>query len=543
MRASLVLTKSLQAAGVDTIFALSGNQIMPIFDACLSTGIRVIHVRHEAAAVFMAEAYARMTGRIGVAMVTAGAGLGNAIAPLFTSGLSQTPVLLLSGDSEVGEDGRGSFQEMDQVTITKAVTKLSKRVTDPQQLSAILGTAMQTATTGMPGPVHLALAADVLTADLLAADIKDTAETSGQCPDADLHGAAPSACLLHAFAAAKRPLILAGPTLGMPHHGDGLRALQDRLGVPVVLMESPRGLNDPRLGSFKSMTKQADLIVCLGKPVDFTLAYGKVGPFDASCEWFVYLGDDTGAEQARKNLGDRLIELGDLGPLAALGMMKHVPTPAGCDVGWCHEVDAAIGYRDFTAVADRSSPGALNSLTLTTAAAQILDKISAVIGISDGGEIGQWVQSVLTKHIKMINGVSGAIGGSLSYGMAAKLANPDSVVMVFMGDGTVGFHLAEFETAVRENLPIIVVIGNDLCWNAEVTIQERDYGPDRAIGCYLSDARYDKVAEALGGHGEYVETLAALEPAFARAIASAKPACINVKIDGFAAPTIVDGSA
>ena len=125
MKASIALIKILKSEGLDTIFALSGNQIMVLFDACLDVDIRIIHVRHEAAAVYMAEAYARMTGRIGVAMVTAGAGLCNAIAPLFTATQSQTPVLLLSGDSEVDLDGKGSFQEMDQVKITCALTKYS----------------------------------------------------------------------------------------------------------------------------------------------------------------------------------------------------------------------------------------------------------------------------------------------------------------------------------------------------------------------------------------------------------------------------------
>jgi len=123
MRGSAALIRILKGAGVKTIFALSGNQIMPLFDACLDENIRIVHVRHEAAALYMAEAHARITGGLGVAMVTAGAGLCNAIAPLFTASQSQTPVLLLSGDSEVSLDNRGSFQEMDQVQLTRAVTK------------------------------------------------------------------------------------------------------------------------------------------------------------------------------------------------------------------------------------------------------------------------------------------------------------------------------------------------------------------------------------------------------------------------------------
>ena len=160
-----------------------------------------------------------------------------------------------------------------------------------------------------------------------------------------------------------------------------------------------------------------------------------------------------------------------------------------------------------------------------------------VIAVSDGGEIGQWVQSLLTRYLIMINGTSGAIGGSLSYAMAIKLAYPEKHILACMGDGTIGFHLAEFETAVRENLPVIVVIGNDLKWNAEVRIQEQQFGPDRVFACGLTDARYDEVAVALGGHGEYVTNLDELSAAFQRAFLCKKPACINVRINGLNAPS------
>ena len=137
---------------------------------------------------------------------------------------------------------------------------------------------------------------------------------------------------------------------------------------------------------------------------------------------------------------------------------------------------------------------------------------------------------------RLVNGPSGAIGGGLPYGIAAKKAYPDATVFVLMGDGSVGFHLAELETAAREGTPFVLVIGNDACWNAEQQIQLRVYGPDRLIGCGLSDARYDEAARALDGHGEHVTELAALDAALERALASGKPACVNVAIEGLPAP-------
>jgi acetolactate synthase-1/2/3 large subunit len=535
MKASAALIRILKSAGVRTIFALSGNQIMPLFDACLDENIRIVHVRHEAAALYMAEAHARITGGLGVAMVTAGAGLCNAIAPLFTASQSQTPVLLLSGDSEASLDNKGSFQEMDQVQITKAVTKYSQRLCKTSDLAEYTFAAIAAASTGMPGPAHLALAADVLTSDL-----DDMPLAEPQDPAITTEPASPSDRLAAMLAAAKRPLIIAGPSLGMPHYAATLRALEQRLQVPVVLMDSPRGLNDPRLGNFKSMARLADVIILVGKPVDFSLAYGAVGPFSAEAKWCAYIGDERILAQARGNLGDRLQEMADLSAAEAIAMLEQLAPASNVAANWHASLQDEIARRDIPAADHADDRQELNSFSFVSAVSDILASHQNIAAVSDGAEIGQWVQSMLTRHLVMINGVSGAIGGSLSYAMAIKLALPDRHVLAFMGDGTVGFHLAEFETAVREKLPVVVVIGNDLQWNAEVRIQERDFGPDRVFACGLSDARYDEVASAMGGHGEYVTSLAELAPAFERALASGRPACINVRIHGLAAPTFAN---
>ena len=166
-----------------------------------------------------------------------------------------------------------------------------------------------------------------------------------------------------------------------------------------------------------------------------------------------------------------------------------------------------------------------------------LDKADETVLICDGGEFGQWAQAATTGDRRIINGISGAIGGSLGYGLGAKKARPQATVFALMGDGTAGFHFAEFETAARENTPFVAVIGNDLRWNAEHQIQMRDYGPNRLIGCQLSDARYDLAVQGLGGHGEFVTDPADLDAALDRAVASGKVACVNVLIEGLPAPS------
>ena len=535
MKASVALIKILKSKGVDTIFALSGNQIMVLFDACLDENIRVIHVRHEAAALYMAEAYARMTGRIGVAMVTAGAGLCNSLAPLFTATQSQTPVLLLSGDSEAELDGRGSFQEMDQVKITCALTKFSERIDDTKHLIPVVLKAIRLAKDGLSGPTHLALPADILTTELAKpfSNLEQDEEYT-----ADIR--APSAKLTKAFALAKKPLIIGGPFFGMPSHAAKLKELETQLNTPVILMESPRGLNDPRLGNIKSMIGLADLIIVIGKPIDFTLSYGSVEAFNPNVKWFLYIGNDEPVKKARANLGNRLKEAENIAPLSTIDMLQKLAHVRTFDPKWVDSLRKSIECRDFFISAKLNKNHHPNSFAFVSAINDILSSYDDVIAVSDGGEIGQWVQSLITSYLVMINGTSGAIGGSLSYAMAIKLAHPEKRVLAFMGDGTVGFHLAEFETAVRENLPVIVIIGNDLKWNAEVKIQEMKFGSDRVFGCGLTDARYEKVAVALGGHGEYVTELEDLTAALQRSFSSGKPACINVQIDGLAAPSFIN---
>ncbi|MNT34016.1 Acetolactate synthase large subunit IlvG [compost metagenome] len=157
--------------------------------------------------------------------------------------------------------------------------------------------------------------------------------------------------------------------------------------------------------------------------------------------------------------------------------------------------------------------------------------------ICDGGEFGQWAQAFCQAPVRIINGMSGAIGAGVCYAIAAKIARPGATVVVMMGDGTAGFHMMELDTAVREGAAVTAVIGNDLRWNAEHLIQMRTYGPQRLIGCELAPtARYHDVASALGGAGFAAHDAAGLTAALRQAADSGLPACINVSLAGEAAP-------
>jgi acetolactate synthase-1/2/3 large subunit len=176
----------------------------------------------------------------------------------------------------------------------------------------------------------------------------------------------------------------------------------------------------------------------------------------------------------------------------------------------------------------------MHPLVVCAALQPIVD--GGAVLVVDGGEFGQWVQAGVDAPLRLINGPSGSIGSAIPMAIAARLAHPDRPVIAALGDGTFGFHAFELDTALRYALPIVAVVGNDARWNAEHQLQLQHYGAERAVACSLLPTRYDRVAEALGGHGEHVDRPDQLGPALARAIASGKPAVVNVMIDGIAAP-------
>ncbi|WP_425040975.1 thiamine pyrophosphate-binding protein [Primorskyibacter sp. S187A] len=522
MRGADALIRALVSRDVTAIFALSGNQIMPVFDAIFDTDIQLIHTRHEAATVQMAEAYAQVTNGVGVALVTAGGGLGNAAGALIAARASDTPVVLLSGDSPVAKDGAGAFQEMDQIALTQSMTKASWRIMTADDIGPSVLRALDLAQRGRPGPVHLALPADVL--------LEQVATPVAQPPTPDSETS--EALDLQRMAEARAPLVILGPSL-TETRAPGLAAhLQTALAAPVVAMESPRGLNDPALGRLRELAREVDHVLCIGKQIDFTLGFGAAEHWPQAQTWDVVAGDQVSLDLARKNLGPRLhSSLEAHGKEAAKALLATSPDQPE-RTAWIKRARAMLSARVASPVSQRITPADICGAVQTD-----LDAADETVLICDGGEFGQWAQAFSTAPRRVMNGVSGMIGGGLGYAMGAKTAAPDALVVALMGDGTVGFHLGEFETAVRAQLPFVAVIGNDRRWNAEHLIQTRSFGAERRIGCDLSGARYDLAVEALGGFGAHVTRKDQLGPALRSALESGLPACINVEMEGFAAPS------
>ena len=540
MNGARLLVDTLVRAGVRRLFSLSGNQIMPVYDACIDTGISIVHVRHESAAVHMADAWAQITGEVGVALVTAGPGFGNALSALFSARHSESPILLLSGDSPVAADGDGAFQEMAQRDLSRPLVKTVQRPGRAEEVGHAAAAAIACARSGRPGPVHVALPFDVLNATAGDAHRVGAAELARRPRALPAPAAADVAGRI---AWAKRPVVLTGPCLNRSRAGARVAALEAALRAPVVAMESPRGLRDPALGVFSDVLAASDLVVLLGKAIDFSVGFARPPAVDAAAGLVAIDPDTRMIDRAYRIAGGRLVASACADPdLAADALIAAAPAviasgSGASDAAWCDEVAGAIADRTTVEAMVAEAAVRFHPRLLCEAVQRVLDAAAEPILVCDGGEFGQWAQASCTAAVRIVNGLSGAIGGGLCHALAAKLARPRATVVAMMGDGTAGFHFAELDTAVREGAAFVTVIGNDFRWNAEHRIQLRDYGPDRLIGCDLApSARYDLAAAGLGCHGEHVTGPTGLDAALARALASGRPACLNVEIDGVAAP-------
>lgn len=519
----------LRLAGVTRIFTLSGNQILPLYDACLDAGIAVTDTRHEAAAAHMADAWARTRGEPGVCLFSAGPGHTNALSAILNARWANSPVLWLSGGTPRAAIGRGGFQDIDQLGLAERATKGAWRITDPATMADTFANAWRTMLAGRPGPVHLTLPADLLAQPTTVAPpaALDLAPSIVRADTAAVDEA------LTLLATAQKPLVLVGPELvrGRGTATEALDAFADATGIPCLPIESPRGMTDPLFQGIGRMIAQAD-IVLLAAPRDYAVGFASPAAF-AGCGRLI-LVDPAPAPGPHD-----LALTGD--PAAILRQLADGAGHHQWDTGtWLSELGAArsASVAELIDVAE-SSEVPIHPLRLATEIHDLLPPESAVV--FDGGEFAQWARWAYGDWSgqTVVNGKLGMIGPGIPFGLSTALARGEqgSPVVVFVGDGTAGYHIMEFDTAVRHNIPLVVVIGNDAGWGAEVHRQVQFYGADRVVAGHLRPSRYDQIAQALGAHGELVERPEEIAPALHRALASGKPACINVLIRSLPSPT------
>jgi acetolactate synthase-1/2/3 large subunit len=538
-RGADALVRTLSNAGVKHVFTLSGNHIMPIFDACVGADIALIHTRHEAAAVHMADAYARLTGNVGVALVTGGPGHANAVSALYTAQMAESPVVLLSGHAPNNQLGMGAFQEMRQSDVAAPLVKAASTAQSAETLALELARAIRVARSGRPGPVHLSLPTDALE-DVCSVSSDGERDKAAFAAVTQPLETGLARAFMARLLAAKRPLILAGPACMTRAGRKRTDSLAAACGIPVIGMESPRGIGDPSLGAFAEVLAQADCVMLLGKRLDFTLKFGQAPSIEKTCTFLQIDAEPAEVSRTHRAVGERLAQTAIADAFSAIdALVAACPSPSSAHEEWAHDVRSAIDYRpSHWQTATSAIDGRIHPVQACAPIQTLLDSDPDAVFISDGGEIGQWAQACLHAPDRIINGVAGAIGSALPFALAARVARPDAPIVTVMGDGTFGFHTAEMDTAVRYKLPFVAVVGNDARWNAEYQIQLRDYGRERLIGCELLPTRYDNVTAAFGGFGKLVTSASEVLPAVTEAHRSKLPACVNIMIEGVAAPSI-----
>jgi acetolactate synthase-1/2/3 large subunit len=524
--------RALKQAGVEAIFTLSGGHVMAIYDGCIDEGIRVIDVRHEQAAVHAADAWSRLhPGKIGVAVLTAGPGVTDGVTGVANAWRANSPILVIGGQGPFNNMRRGSLQEMDHVSVMKPITKWADACYDTSRIPEYIEIAIRHAVSGVPGPSFLEIPMDTLGTPVELDKVRfpkiRTVPTRLSPPRHDVLEA------LEILKAARKPILMAGTSVKWSQARTQLCAFIDETRLPSFVNGMGRGQiphDSPQLFNRvrKDAMKQCDVFVLAGSVLDFRLRFGQSIPADAK---IVQLELDDSLIGHNRSADAALV--GNLG--ASFELLLQVMKEESIQLDFTKWRDE---LRERESEIESQFQKELNSdevpidpLRMAKEIANFVDENTIMIG--DGGDIvaqSSKVVPVIAEGAWMDPGPLGTLGVGMPFALAAQIAKPDKRVLIIYGDGSFGFNGMEFDTAVRFGLPIVGIVGNDAAWGQMLRPQVALYGADRTVATHLNPTRYDKVVEALGGHGEHVERPEEIGPALERAFASGKPALVNVVI-------------
>ncbi|MDZ4231113.1 MAG: thiamine pyrophosphate-binding protein [Dehalococcoidales bacterium] len=523
-----LVVKALKQEGIECIFALSGRDIDPIFQACIDEKVRLIDTRHEQAAAFMAEGWARATGKPGVAAVTGGPGVANAFTSIWNASISLSPTIVLGGAVQRAELTLGAFQEMDSTLLVSPITKWRESIRDARRIPEYISMAFRQALSGRPGPVYLELPSDVLLDEVEEAPLPVSYRTTARAQGDPALVKKAVEMLLNA----KRPIVIAGSGVRWSGAGKELQEFIEMAKLPLTLTQMGRGVvpeDHPMcFGPTRVGTKQADVVLVVGTRLNYALNYGRPALFGEGGKWIQVDIEPTDIGR------NRPIDIGIMGDAkAVLGQMIEEARDR-CknrqELPWVEECRAYIRDRQKQLEVNMNSDSSpVHPARLCKEVRDFLDRDATIV--LDGGDITLWGAAVLRSYEVghwLDNTPTGCLGSGTAFAMAAKAARPDKQVFLLNGDGSFGLNAMEFDTMVRHKLPVVCAIGNDGAWGL-IKHGQQAHGADRVIGTELGFVRYDKMVEALGGYGEAVETPRDIRPALERAFASGLPACINVK--------------
>ena len=523
--------QALARQGADALFFIMGGPINDAVKAAAVEGIRTVDVRHEQAAAMMAHAYARVRSRPGVCAAASGPGTINLTTGLANALIDCAPVVALGGASAIGAFGTGAFQEIDQVAVMRPVTKAAERVYETKRIPEFIDRAFCRAMSGKPGPVFVDLPGDILYAEVDEHDIEWPRSPSERIVSRPSASAATIDATLELLAAAKRPIVLSGSGVLWSQAAAALQAFVDAAGIPFFTTPQGRGVipEDHRcfFGNARSAAfKEADFVLVVGTRLNYVFSHARPPRFSPEAKFVrVDVDPDEVAGTPRAEIGIVGDARAVLEQLTA-GLAGRV-APQRFDA-WrasLAEIEAKRAPQQEAQLATGQMP--VHPLRLCKEIRDFIDRDTILV--VDGQEIlnygRQSIPSYRPGH-RLNSGTFGTMGVGLPFGVGAKVAKPDHRVVVLHGDGSFGLNAMELDTAVRHKLPILVVISLNGGWTADPERKK----PGRDLGY----TRYERMAEALGCHGEYVERPEDIRPALERAaaaVADGRTAVVNVVTD------------
>ena len=519
-----IMARSLKQHGVDTVFVLTGGHIMGFLDGCVLEGIRIVDVRHEQAAAHAAEAYTRLTGKLGVAAVTAGPGVTDTITGVATAFSAGTPMMVIGGRHNLRQELMGGLQEMDHVPLFRPITVWAGTGWQTTRLAETISVAVRHAFAGRGGPVFLDVPMDVQVDQVPEDDVSfpmglgvNRAAGAGAEVIAEIAG------LLRT---AERPVIFGGG--GLRPAAGVMGSLADAVGAPTFLSGRSRGgmPHDHRLLGNHSRSlclAQADVVLALGVDWDFRTAFGRAIPDSTTV---IHVDADP------TRIGwNRTPSVGVVADPATVvtQLVGESFSPSAEWIDTFAELEFTMRSSKEQGLDSDASP-----VHPTRFAAEVGDFFGpdSIVAV-DGGDIvattARWLQVSTAGHV-LDAGPFGTLGAGPGYAIAAKVAFPDKRVGIVFGDGAFGFNGFEYDTMIRHDLPIIGVLGNDGVWNNIKTVHMAVF-PERVVAADLGRRPYAAIVQAMGGHGELVTDPSQIRPALDRAEASGLPSLVEVHIE------------
>ena len=514
-------------ASTGRVFGLQGGHIQPIWDELAQLGVQIVDVRDEGAAVHMAHAHSVLTGGLGVALATAGPGVLNCVTAMANARLERARVLLIGGCAPRPQEFMGPLQGVDHVSVLAPVTRLSRTLRVADNVIPELDSAIATANGhgAAPGPVYLELPTDVLR-ETVHPDVVLAEHMRDRPPPALLPDPASVDAAVALLAEAERPLLISGR--GALGAAAELAQLLEATGAAYLDTQESRGLlppgSDAQVGAVRARAmKEADVVVVVGRKLDYQVAYGSPAVFTGSR--LIRIAGNP--EELRDNRRGEVEILAT--PRLAMSAIAARASMPRLDRAWLAGLRSAHAersarYAESLAATAAGSDGRIHPNRIFAALRRVLRPDA--IAIADGGDLLSFARTGLEVGTYLDSGTFGCLGVGVPYGVAAALAHPDRQVVVVTGDGAFGINAMELDTAHRHGARAVFIVSNNAAWNIERYDQQENYG-GRVVGTVLEWSDYSQLARGLRLHAERVEDANRLEAAIEEAFAKA-PALLDV---------------